>query len=421
MRRKQFLTTTAAGVAAAAAPRFTTAAGPVTVRIGFLDSFAGVFSDLGAYHRIGAEIALADANRKGRVKYEFVFGDDASAPATAGTEARRLISQEKVDALLGGTSSATGLALAALTNELGVFNLLIGPQDTAITGGKATHSTYRFGPNVRMLVNAMSRRVLALGKKWYFIQADYALGRDAYAQLSDVLKRAGGSEVGHDIVKLGTSDFSAELTKLRNSDADVLVLANSGLDAANTAKQFVQFGLNKKIKLAGISLEDIYYKALPLDQIVGATFPVLWAPSVSDSAQKLARRMAGDVGNVPVSGRHYLGYMAMATLADRIEAAGTTRADAIAKAFDNHSFMAYKENNSLWKGCDHQCAQDTYAGSTISSKQFDRTKFMYDVVGTVPAGESDGSGCDTAWAKAAQTAIASAPLGTRAGYTPKTV
>ena len=421
MRRKQFLTTTAAGVAAAAAPRFTTAAGPVTVRIGFLDSFSGVFSDLGAYHRAGAQMALADANRKGRVRYEFVFGDDASAPATAGTEARRLITQEKVDCLLGGTSSANGLALAALTNELGVFNLEIGPQDSAITGAKATHSTYRFGPNARMLTSALSRRVLALGKKWYFIQADYALGRDAYTQLSDVLKRAGGTEVGHDIVKLGTSDFSPVLTKVRNSDADVLVLANSGLDAANTAKQFVQFGLNKKLKLAGISLEDIYYKALPLDEIIGATFPVLWAPSVSDSARQLARRMERDVHNVPVSGRHYLGYMAMASLADRMNAAGTTRADAIAKAFDNHGFMAYKENESLWKGCDHQCAQDTYAGATISSKQFARTSFMYDVVATVPAVESDGNGCETPWARAAQSAIAAAPMGNRSDYTPKTV
>jgi len=62
-----------------------------TVKIGFLESFSGVFSDLGAIHKAGAQLALADANARGRVKYEFVLGDDASKPAVATTEARRLI------------------------------------------------------------------------------------------------------------------------------------------------------------------------------------------------------------------------------------------------------------------------------------------------------------------------------------------
>ena len=419
MQRKSFLAASGATLAAAAVPRFTAAAGPVTVKVGFLDSFSGVFSDLGAYHRAGAEMALADANRKGRVRYEFVFGDDGSKPAQAGTEAHRLIENEKVDVLFGGTSSANGLAVAALANELGIFNLEIGPQDSAITGAKAMRSTYRFGPNARMLTNALSRRALALGKKWYFIQANYALGKDAYEQLSAVLARAGGTEAGHDIVALGTSDFSAVLTKVRNSDADVLVLANSGLDAANTAKQFVEFGLNRRMKLAGISLEDIYYKALPLDALVGATFPVLWAPSISHGAQSLAARMARDL-HVPVSGRHYLGYMAFASLADRLQAAGSTKPEALIKAFDDHRFDAFKENRSFWKGCDHQCAQDTYAGALVSAKAFERTKFMYDVVGTVTATESDGT-CDTPWAQAAKTAMASQTLGSREGYAAKTV
>ena len=265
MKRSSFLASTAAGAAGAlAAPAYTLAAGPAaTVKIGFLESFSGVFTDQGSVHRLGADLAIADHNKTGRVKFEFVYGDDASKPATATTEARRLVSQENVDVLFGGTSSGIGLAMNALALELGVFTLLIGPQDSTITGEKASKLAYRFGPNIRMMLKPVLRRALALGKKWYFIQADYAFGKDAYAQVSDALKRAGGSEVGHDVVALGTSDFSSVLTKLRNSDADVLVLCNSGLDAANTAKQWADFGLNKKQKLIGISLEDTYWKVRP--------------------------------------------------------------------------------------------------------------------------------------------------------------
>jgi branched-chain amino acid transport system substrate-binding protein len=420
MKRKDFLVATAAAGTVSAAPRFTLAAGnAATVKIGFLESFSGVFSDLGAYHKAGALLALDDANKSGRVKYEFVYGDDASKPAVARTEATRLITQENVDVLFGGTSSANGLATSALALESGVFNLLIGPQDSSITGQNAAKLTYRFGPNARMILRPVVRRALTLGKKWYFIQADYALGKDAYAQCSEALKQAGGTEVGHDVVPLGTSDFSSQLTKLRNSEAEVLVLCNSGLDAANTCKQFVQFGLQKKIKLAGVSLEDIYYKAVPLDALAGATFPVLWAPTVSPAAAKLAARMRKGISG-PVSGRHYLGYMAAWSLMERMQSAGTTNAEKLSAAFENYAFDAAKSSRATYRACDHQCVQDVYAGSMISSQAFAKKQFMYDVVAELPASDSDGT-CDSAWAKQATTAMAGQHPGTRENYAAKTL
>jgi branched-chain amino acid transport system substrate-binding protein len=420
MKRSTFLTTTAAGAAGTlAVPQFTLAAGPAaTVKIGFLESFSGQFTDQGSVHRLGADLALADFNKKsGRVRYEFVYGDDGSKPATASTEARRLIDQEKVDVLFGGTSSAIGLSMNALALETGVFALLIGPQDSSITADKASKLTYRFGPNIRMMLKPLVRRALALGKKWYFLQADYAFGKDGYAQLSDALKRAGGTEVGHDVVPLGTSDYSSVLTKLRNSDAEVFALCVSGLDAANAAKQWATFGLNKKQKLIGISLEDTYWKAVPLDAVQGATFPVLWSPTVSPSAAKLAARLRQGIKG-PIGGRHYLGYMAAWSLMERMSQAGTTKADKLMAAFENYTFDAAKASRATYHACDHQCAQDIYAGTVVPQKKFDKTQFMFDIVAEVPAGEADN--CGESYAKAATAAMASQKIADRANYTPKT-
>jgi branched-chain amino acid transport system substrate-binding protein len=386
MKRTAFV---AGAATALAAPCFTFAAGPAApVKIGFLDSFSGVFSDLGAVHKEAALLALEDANKSGRVKFEFAFGDDGSRPAQALSEARRLIGQEHVDVLYGGTSSACALALGPLALEAGIFNLSLGAQDSSLTSEKATKLTYRFGPNVRMLLGPLIRHALALGRKWYFIQADYAFGTDAYARMSEALKRAGGTEAGHDIVPLGTSDFTPVLTKLRMSAADVFVLCNSGLDAANAAGQWATAGLNKQMKLIGISMEDIYYRALPLDAVAGATFPVLWMPSIS-SAAKLAKRLRASI-NGPIGGRHYLGYMSAKALIDRIAGAGTTKADKLAAAFENYTFDGAKQSHSTFRGCDHQCVQDVYAGATVTSKAFQKSQFMFDLVGEVSAAESDG-------------------------------
>jgi len=417
--RRSLLAGGAAAVTAAAAPRFTLAAGPAaTVKIGFIDSYSGVFSDIAAIHKVGAELALADMNAKGRVKFEFAFGDDNSKPATAGTEARRLVGQENVDVLFGLTSSANGLAMTSLCNELGTFMLELGPQDSSITGAKAGRLTYRFSPNNRMMLKTLSTRVLALGKKWYFIQADYAFGKDAYTELSAILQRAGGTEIGHDIVALGTSDFSSQLTKARNSNADVLMLANSGLDAANAAKQFIDFGLGKKMKLAGINLEDFYYKAVPLDAIAGTTFPVAWTPTCSDGARKLTARLKKNV-HVPISWRHYFGYVGAMALMQRISSAGTTDAAKLAAAFENYSFDAAKPSKSTFQPWDHQLAQDVFAGSVVTQKQFDKTQFMFDLVGEVAAADADG-GPTSPWAQAAKAAIAGQKITARPGYTPKT-
>ncbi len=420
MKRSSFIASTAGAAAVAVTPGFATAVGPAgTVKIGFLDSFSGVFSDLSAYQKIAAQMALEDVNRKGRVKFEFAFGDDASKPAIATTEARRLISQENVDALFGGTSSGSALAIAPIALQEGVFNLTLAPFDSSITGAKATKLTYRYGPNARMATKTLGRRVLALGRKWYFVQADYALGKDAYAQLSDVLKRAGGTESGVDIVPLGMSDFSPVLTKVRNSGADVLMLTNSGLDAANLAKQFVDFGLNKTMKLAGIGLEDIYHNAVPLDQLAGSTFPLLWAPNGSDGAQRLTRILRRSIHG-PISQRHWLGYGALVTLVDRLNAAGTTKADKLAAAFDDHSFDDFKHAKATFRACDHQAIQDVYAGAVVSKATFAKTQYMYDVVAEVPAEESDGT-CDSPWSRAARTAMAAQSIGNRENYVAKSI
>jgi len=419
MKRKNFLASGAAAGTLAALPRPSLAAGPAaTVKIGFLDSFSGVFSDIAAYHKTGALLALADANKTGRVKYEFSYGDDTSKPAVAITEAQRLVSQENVDVLFGGTSSASGLALNARCVDLGIFNLAVGPQDSTITGSKAGKLTFRFTPSGRMCYGPLAQRVLAQGKKWYFVQADYAFGKDGYAELSAILKRAGGTEVGHDVLPLGTSDFSPTLTKIRDSDADVLMMCLSGQDAANCAKQYVSFGLNKKMRLAGMNLEDFYYKAIALDTLAGATFPVMWSPTCCDEAAKFARRLARDISG-PISWRHYYGYVAAQSLIARISEAGTTSAEKLLAAFSGYTFDSYKASKSTYRGADHQLQQDVFAGAIVSQKTFAKTQFMYEIVSTLEAAQSDGPP-SAPWVQAAQTAIAAQTIGARPGYTPKT-
>jgi len=107
-------------------------------------------------------------------------------------------------------------------------------------------------------------------------------------------------------------------------------------------------------------------------------------------------------------------------LIDRMHAAGTTKAEALVAAFADHPFEAYKANPATWRGCDHQCVQDTYAGSVRTLKQIEKTGFMFDIVAEVPGTRAAGL-CSDVDAAAATTAMASQKIPERSGYEPKTV
>ena len=408
--RPTFLRAGAAALAASALPGRVWAATP-TVKIGYVDSFSGVFADIGSHHKLGVQLAIDEANKSGRVKYELVTADDKSSPAGGTTELRRLLDQEKIDALMFGTSSGVSLALAPLSLAGGVFQLSINPNDTSITGKNASKNVFRFAPTSRMIIPALSQRVFAVGKKWYFLVSDYAFGRDGYARMSEALKRAGGTEAGMDLFPLGTRDYSPILTKVRSSDAEVVMICSGGLDVANILKGFVDLGLQKKMHVAGLSLEDTYDQILPLDELAGSTFGILWAPSVSDSAKALAQKLAKAIPG-RVTSRYYMGYLTTSQLIDRMNAAGTTKCESLVAAFNDHTFNAYKARPSVWRSCDHQCESDVYAGSIVSSKRIAKTNFMFDVVSDVPGPNALGS-CNEPDAVAAVANMSKQTIGAR--------
>ena len=127
---------------AAAMPRIARAQGTrATIRIGYLDSLSGPFAVGGIPQLNGARLALEDANRRGRARYELVVGDDNTKPAVGLTEARRLVEVEKVDVLVGGASSAVGNAVSAYAENAGILYVAVGTHDTAMTGAKANRQS----------------------------------------------------------------------------------------------------------------------------------------------------------------------------------------------------------------------------------------------------------------------------------------
>jgi branched-chain amino acid transport system substrate-binding protein len=280
------------------------AGGGATIKIGHLDGFSGVYASASASQQYGMEAAVADAMKKNsRIKYQIVKGDDNSKPDVGGTEAKRLISQEKVDVLAGCLSSGVGLAVSSICEENGVFFLAIGTHDSNITGAKANKVTFRQTCSNAMLANAVGPALLKFGKKWYFLTADYAFGNDAHARLSKILLAQGGQEMGNDLHPLGQTDYSSYLTKARNSGADVLVLCNYGPDTQNATKAAVQLGLTKTMKFGGILCGNDVAVGMPVDDLIGSAWGYVWGPEAPEAG--LTECRLAPVSRLPSGREHH--------------------------------------------------------------------------------------------------------------------
>jgi ABC-type branched-subunit amino acid transport system substrate-binding protein len=221
-------------------------------------------------------------------------------------------------------------------------------------------------------------------------------------------------QAGSDTIAPGTVDYSASLTKLRNSSADGLVMCLVSADAVRLMKQFCAMGLSKTFRLVGIDLEDFSWQLLPCDQLAGSLFPVHWSPNVTDSAAKFARDMQPALKE-PISWRHYFGYQSMAQLIDRIHGVGTTDTAKLVDAFQDQSFDAAKPNPAVWRACDHQCAQDEWVGTLVSNDKRAKTSMMFDLNGHI--GPMSGAGaCSNTDAAMAMKIISAQKIPARENY-----
>jgi branched-chain amino acid transport system substrate-binding protein len=397
------------------------AGGGVTIKIGHIDGFSGVYAAASESQQAGLQAAVDAANKKNsRIQWQIVRGDDASQPAIGSNEAKRLISQQKVDVIVGCLSSGVGLAVSAICEENNVFFLAIGTHDTNITGPKANRVCFRATCSNQMLANAVGPALVKKGKRWYFITADYAFGNDAHDRLLKILQATGGQEVGNDRHPLGQTDYSSYMTKARNTDADVLVFCNYGPDTQNATKAAVGLGLNKKMQFGGILCGNEVAVGMPVDDMVGSLWGSVWGPEAGGARTAaiydiVKARSKGQ--EFPPNWRVYLGLIGGEQIIDRIEAAGTTDTESLVKAFEGHHYDAGKQQMNYWRKCDHQAVQQTYAG-VIAAKNKRRSAEEYFTIASTVGGDFAAGPCSNPDSMKAEAIITSQKIGPRADYTP---
>ena len=259
---------------------------------------------------------------------ELVWLDEPS-PQAATQNMQKLVQENKVCAILGGSLSSNALAEEATAAQLKIPFVCDNAAATEISGKNCNRYTFRLNTPVAVQSRMLAPFALTYGKKWYHITASYAFGQDILRSSRELLKAAGGTEVGSDEVPLNTADFSSFILKIRQAKPDVVVGGLSAGDLSTFLKQWNELGMKGKIPFVEIAIGDTDIWAVGPEAATG-TFTKLWDhnnPNNPPEEKAFAAAYLKKYGK-PAADKAWMGWITARSLFESIDAAKSTEPDA---------------------------------------------------------------------------------------------
>jgi branched-chain amino acid transport system substrate-binding protein len=257
-----------------------------------------------------------------------------------------------------------------------------------------------------METNSVSKLLLtSYGKKWYFITTDYAFGHSLQDGFEASLKAADGTKLGADFTPLGTTDFSANLIKAQSTNPDALILLLAGDDMINCLKQAVQFGLDKKLHIAGAQQELEVNKGLPPNALFGDwVFEWYWKqPGVPHVEEFVADIRKKSSGSVPTA-RTWFGYAATWSCKLAADKAKSLKPIDLAKAMQGLVLppeIALMPNNPYYRKGDNQLMPTLFVGQSQPAAASGDPEDLFKVTQLVKGDEAalsvEQTGCKMEW------------------------
>ncbi len=281
-----------AGTAALATPFIRPAAAADKIRIGLLLAKTG---DIARADRISRPRHLSRARAAQQPAHgpprRTVWYDEPT-PQGAQQNMQKLVQEEKVVAILGGSLSSNALAEEATAPGLKIPLLINNAAATAITGDKCNRYTFRLNTPVAVQAKMFMPFISGYGKKWYFLTASYTFGQDIAASFKELLKAAGGTIVGDDSVPLNTADYSSFVLKIRSAKPDVVLGGVPAGDLSTFLKQWNEMGMKGKIPIAEIAIGDTDIWAVGPEAATGIYTSLWWYKNPANPPDEQA--MAAD-------------------------------------------------------------------------------------------------------------------------------
>ena len=220
------------------------------IKVGASLSLTGTYAALGQNQNRGYQLCAKHVNEKGGVlgrKIEFVLYDDQSQPATGVRLYEKLITQDKVDAIMGPYSSAITEAVANV-NEKYKMPMVAPMASTTSIFKKGRKFSFMVQSPAEVYLEGLLDVAAKRGLKTVAIINEDTLFPKATVQGTiELAKKKGLQVVFVEAYPKGNTDFSAIMTKIRATNPDVLGAATYFDDAVAITRQMKELNVNPKM------------------------------------------------------------------------------------------------------------------------------------------------------------------------------
>jgi branched-chain amino acid transport system substrate-binding protein len=317
-----------AGCSQSTAPAGGAGGEAATIKVGEFASLTGKEAAFGQSSHKGTLLAIDELNAAGGLlgrKIEFVYEDDRSTPGESATIAKKLITRDKVVALLGEVASGRSLEAAPIAQANHVP--MISPSSTNPKVTETGDYIFRVcftDPFQGKLLAEFAQRTLKAKKVAVFsdVSAPYSVGLAQYFVAP--FTAAGGQVVSEQKYTGGDKDFKAQLTAIKAQSPEAIFVPGYYTDAGLIVAQARQLGIQvplfggdgweapELLQIAGSALEGTYYSTH-------------FSPENSDPAvQKFVAAFKAKYSGETPDAMAALGYDSAMVLADAIKRAGST-------------------------------------------------------------------------------------------------
>ncbi|KJS37826.1 MAG: branched-chain amino acid ABC transporter substrate-binding protein [Rhodospirillaceae bacterium BRH_c57] len=242
------------------------------INVGVIVSATGTTAALGIPMKNALMFMPEEINGE---KVNVVFGDDTSDPSTATNLARRMITQDKVDVIIGSSMTGAAIAIAGVANENGVPQLAMSPINLP-QGSDAW--TFRMPQQVSLMVAAVVEDMKKKGvKKLGYVGFSDAWGDFWVRDLKTLGEPAGITMVAEERYGRADTSVTGQVLKLVAARPDAILIGASGTASALPQVELRQRGYagpiyqthgsvsNDFIRIGGKAVEGTILPAGPVN------------------------------------------------------------------------------------------------------------------------------------------------------------
>ena len=314
------------------------------IKIGYLAALTGNDAAFGIAEAQSAQMYVTKRNAEGGVlgrPLELVVYDSKSRPEDAVNAVRRMIESDRVVAIVGSNTSGINIATAALVNAAKVPQIgtaTTNPLVTVDAKGNVRPYSFRLAfddPYQGFLGADFALRDLGVKKAaiLYNIGSDYSHGLREY--FVNYFVSNGGEIVADESYRPDDVDFRAQLTKIKQTNPEILFMPGMGKDMALIIKQAHELGMGDIEMMGGDGYGD-FMAEITGPALEGCYFMTVAAYPTKPSLQPILQLYRDTYNEEPREyGNVALAFDGMEWLCYAITQAGSTDGTAIAKALEN--------------------------------------------------------------------------------------